>query len=153
MGSRFSDSPSKEGIARGLVAGAVAGVVSGVPSTTYALVRGRDPLAATVAAGALMFPGGRRLEPLLAAGLVAHAGISLGWGVVLSLTLPRRHTIAAGIAAGSLIAALDLGLIGRRIPAIAALETGPQIADHLVYGAVTGAVLERLRLSRGPRTA
>jgi hypothetical protein len=82
---------------------------------------------------------------LLPAGAIAHAAISLGWGVVLSMTLPRRHTAGAGAAAGALIAAFDLGLIGRGVPAIAALDPAPQVADHLAYGAVAGAILRRLR--------
>ncbi len=46
--------------------------------------------------------------------------------------------------AGALIAALDLGFIARRrFPAVAALPVGPQVADHLLYGALVGLVLDR----------
>ena len=35
-------------------------------------------------------------------------------------------------------AALDLGVVARRYPAIRALPQGPQWADHLLFGAVVG---------------
>jgi hypothetical protein len=47
------------------------------------------------------------------------------------------------MAAGAAIAALDLGLVARRFPAIRALPQAPQWADHLMFGAVLGAVLDR----------
>ena len=40
--------------------------------------------------------------------------------------------------AGLGIAALDLIVLGRRFPAIAALPQGPQWADHVAFGAVLG---------------
>jgi len=79
------------------------------------------------------------------AGGAAHVAISLGWGVVLSAALPRRHTVIAGAVAGVAIAALDLGVVGRRLPAIRALDWRPQLLDHLAYGAIVGAVLTRRR--------
>jgi hypothetical protein len=36
------------------------------------------------------------------------------------------------------IAALDLGFIGRRLPAIRWLAIAPQVADHLAFGMVVG---------------
>jgi len=47
---------------------------------------------------------------------------------------------AAMSAAGLAIAWLDLGIARRRFPAIAALRQGPQVADHVAFGAVVGAV-------------
>ena len=82
---------------------------------------------------------------LLVTGGLAHVVISLGWGLVLAALLPRRHTVAAGAVAGLGIAALDLGVIGRRLPSIRALDPGPQVLDHLAYGLVVGAVLSRRR--------
>jgi hypothetical protein len=84
----------------------------------------------------------------LAAGGVAHSVISLGWGLVLARLLPRRRTVWWGGIAGLAIAALDLGVIGRRVPAIAALDQGPQVADHLAFGVVAGAVVSRRRRQR-----
>jgi len=127
------------GAIRGLAGGAVAAVVSGAPSTTAALVTGRDPFEAVRAAGSLVG------SPTLRAGTAVHTVVSLGWGVVLAATLPRRHTAVWGLAAGGAIALLDLGLVGRRFPRIRALSVIPQVADHLAYGAVVGAVVGRLR--------
>jgi hypothetical protein len=122
-------------VARGLGAGAVAAVLSGAPSTTVALVTGRDPLEAIRAAGSLVG------SPNLRAGLVVHAAVSLGWGVVLAAALPRRRPALWGAAGGGVIALLDLGLVGRRYPRIRALPIVPQVADHVVYGAMVGIVL------------
>jgi hypothetical protein len=58
--------------------------------------------------------------------------------------LPRRGPLT-GLAAGLAIAALDLGLIGRRIPAIRALPQPRQWADHAAYGLVVGQWLRRRR--------
>jgi len=147
----------------GLVAGAVAGVVSGLPSTVAALRHRSGPLAATRAAGTLL---GR---PSVSAGTVVHTALSLGWGVALSVVWPGPAVRAAtgtlreaapaartpgggvpipaaraalwGMVAGAAIAAVDLGVVGRRLPAIRALPALPQWLDHLAFGAVVGWVL------------
>jgi hypothetical protein len=77
----------------------------------------------------------------LVAGAVAHVGVSTVWGLALGYGLPRHHTVAWGALAGLGIAALDLGVIGRRFPAIAALAQVPQWADHVAFGAAVGALL------------
>ena len=104
----------------GLAAGAVAAVLSGVPSTVHALVTGRDPLEATLAAGTVVLPEETRPERLLAAAVPVHLALSLGWTL-----------------------ALDLGVVGRRIPRVRALPLGGQLADHVAYGVVVAAVLRR----------
>lgn len=124
----------------GARAGAVAGVVGGLPSTAHALLSGRDPLEAVRAAGSLVGC------PTVAAGALVHGAVSLGWAVVMSLSLPRRRAAGWGAAAGLAIAALDLGVVGRRLPRIRALPMLPQVVDHVVYGATVGTVLERRRL-------
>ena len=131
----------------GLVAGAVAGALSGVPSTVWTLARGGRLLESTEAAGTIVMPD--RVPPalLLVSGAVTHAAISLGWGVVLRAVLPRRPSLTAGAAAGLAIAALDLGVVGRRIPRVRALEPLPQVLDHMAFGVVVAAVL-RLRRRR-----
>jgi hypothetical protein len=58
--------------------------------------------------------------------------------------------VAVGLAGGAAIAAVDLGLLahgplGRRWPLIRALPVGPQVADHLAFGAIAGAVLDLRR--------
>jgi hypothetical protein len=119
-----------------LVATAVAAIVSGAPSTAHSLCTSTSVLTATRAAGSLL---GRASVPR---GLVAHAVLSLSWGVVLTRVLPRGNRAVMGAFAGAAIAALDLGVIGRRVPAIRALPQVPQWLDHVVFGAVFGAVLD-----------
>jgi hypothetical protein len=130
-----------------LAAGTVAAVVSGAPSTLHAWLTGRDPLDAALAAGTLLLAHERRPARLLAAAAVAHVGLSLGWAVVLARVLPRRRTAtaAAAVAAGLAIAALDLGLVGRRFPRIRALPLLPQVLDHVAYALTVAAVLGRRR--------
>jgi hypothetical protein len=122
-------------------AGVFAAVVSGAPSTLHALATGGDPLAATEAAGSLVLPSERRRARLLVAAVPVHLGISVGWAIVLAAVLPRRRTVLAGAAAGLAIAALDLGVIGRRFPRIRRLPLGPQLADHVAFGAAVGIAL------------
>jgi hypothetical protein len=128
----------------GLVAGAVAAVVSGAPSTLHAFATRSDPLEATLAAGTLLAPRERRPLPLLLAATVAHLTLSFGWALLLAAILPRRRTVTYATLAGLAIAALDLGVVGRRYPRIRALPVLPQVLDHVAYGATVGAVL-RLR--------
>ena len=132
-------------ITDGIAAGGVAAVLSGIPSSVIAMARGDDPLEATAAAGSILVSDESGTLLRLAAAVPVHVAISLGWGVILSALLPRRATIAWGAAAGLCIAALDLGVVGRRFGSIAALPLGPQIADHIAYGAVVGAVLRKRR--------
>jgi hypothetical protein len=130
-----------------VAAGLVAAAASGIPSTAHALLTGRDPLEATLAAGSILLPDEeRRLRLLLAAGVV-HLTLSLGWAAVLARVLPPRRTVAWGAASGLAIAALDLGLVGRRLPRVRALPLAPQVADHVAFGALVGAVLVRCRVS------
>ena len=125
-------------VADGLWAGAVAAIVSGAPSTVAAVVEHRSGLEASRAAGTLLG------APTLPRAIVAHGVVALAWGIVLSAALPRDHRLATGTAAGAAIAALDLGAVApRSFPAVAALPVLPQLADHLLYGAVVGMVLER----------
>ena len=129
----------------GLAAGAVAAVVSGAPSTSWALAAGGDPLRPTLAAGSILLPRERRRGRLLAAAIPVHLGLSIGWALVLSLVLPRGRAVSAGTAAGLVIAAFDLGVVGRLFPRVRALPLAPQLADHLLYGATVGLVLNRRR--------
>jgi hypothetical protein len=130
-----------ETVRNGLIAVTVAATVSGAPSTIYALLTGDSVLTATRAAGTLL---GRAS---VARGLVAHVGLSLSWGAVLARVLPARHRAVSGLLAGAAIAALDLDVVGRRFPAIRALPQLPQWADHLVFGAVFGALLDARSVS------
>jgi hypothetical protein len=142
--------PDEASVADAVVAGSIAAVASGVPSTAHALLAGHNPLEASLAAGTLLLPHEQRGARLLAAAMLAHGLLSLGWAGVLALLLPRRRTVAAAPLAGLAIAALDLGVVGRRLPRIRALPLLPQLLDHVAY-AVTVAVV--LRVRRGRRGA
>ena len=120
-------------------------MVSGAPSTLYAVAAGRDPLEASLAAGSLLLPGEDRRGRLLLAAIPVHLTVSLAWAVVLAALLPPRRPVALGAVAGLAIAAIDLGLVGRRFRRIRALPLLPQLADHVAYGATVGAVLARCR--------
>jgi hypothetical protein len=137
-----------------LMAGLLAAAGSGVPSTAVAVARGEDVLEAARAAGAIVLRGDHGTPALIAAAVPVHLALSVGWAAVLARVLPRRRTAAAGAVAGLAIAALDLGLIGRRIAAIRELPQPRQWADHVAYGAIVGAVLSCRRRAgggRGPR--
>lgn len=128
-----------------LAAALVAGVVSGAPSTLWALRRGDDLLASSRAAGALLIGARRPAAVRLAAAAPVHAALSLGWSAALARVLPDRREPAWGALGGAAIAALDLGVIGRRVPAIAELPQVPQWADHIAFGLAVGVVLRRRR--------
>ena len=129
---------------RVLEAGLAGAVLSGVPSTAVALWRGEDVLDGARAAGRIVLPRETRTPVLLAAAIPVHLGLSLGWAAVLDAI---HAGPLGGLAAGMGIAALDLGVIGRRIPAIRELPQPRQWADHAAYGLVAGACL---RVRRGP---
>lgn len=124
------------------MAALAAGVLSGAPSTAWSLATGHDVLAATRAAGTLL-PGRRRRGGILA-GLVAHAALTAFWTAVLSAVVrpgSRWRGAGQGAVAGLAIAAVDLGVVGRWYPAVRALPSAPQVADHVAFGVVAGAIL------------
>jgi hypothetical protein len=126
---------------RALHAGLVAAAVSGAPSTLITLARREDVLMGARGAGTLLLPHERRTLPLLAAAVPVHLALSVGWAAVLDRTLPRGREPVTGILGGLAIAALDLGVIGRRLPTIRSLPQGRQWADHAAYGLAVGVVL------------
>ena len=123
-----------------MFAAACAAVLGGAPSTLHALATGRDPLEATKAAGSILLTQETRTLRLIAAAVPLHVALSLGWAIAFERAGIRGA--ARGAAAGLGIAVLDLG-VGRRFPRVRALRLVPQVADHLVYGAVAGSVLAR----------
>jgi hypothetical protein len=143
MRTRHSAPPSVFGDV--LRAGLPAALFSGLPSTAYAVLHGRDPLEATVAAGSILLPVERRRGRLLMAAIPVHLTLSAVWTAAIAVVLPCRRPLAEGTLAGLAIAALDLGVIGRRFPRIKALQTGLQIADHMAFGIIAAAVLARQR--------
>ncbi|MDX6677007.1 MAG: hypothetical protein QOE31_1059 [Solirubrobacteraceae bacterium] len=139
---------ASEVVGDAVAAGAAAALLSGVPSTLHAIVTQVDPLEASLAAGTLLLGDERRPSRLLPAALVAHGALSLGWALVLAAALPRRRTAAWAVLGGLAIAALDLGVVGRRFPRIRALALAPQVLDHVAYGATVGCIVSRRRARR-----
>lgn len=127
------------------VAGGLAAAVGGLPSTLYALGRGKNPLEASLAAGTILLPHDRRQTRLLLSAAAAHATLSLTWATVLATALPSRRRYATATLAALAIAALDLGVIGRRYPRVRALPALPQVADHLAYAWTVTMVLDHRR--------
>jgi len=117
-----------------------AAALSGIPSTVHALATGRDPFEAARAAGTVLLRDETSPERLLAAAVPVHLAISLGW----TLALDRAGVRGAlrGSIAGLAIAALDLGIAAQRFPRIRQLPLGPQLADHAVFGAIAGRLLQ-----------
>jgi hypothetical protein len=132
-----------------LKAAILAGAFSGIPSTAWCLVRRRDPLEATMAAGAILLPNEARRGRLLLAAVPVHGSLSLAWTLALSAILPTKGTVISGAFAGLGIAAVDLGVLSRFFPSVQALPLGPQVADHLAFGALAGAVIRHSRLLAG----
>ena len=126
-------------------AGLAGAAVSGLPSTVITLARRESLLDGVRAAGAIVLPGETRTPVLLAAAVPVHLGLSLGWAAVIA-RLPRQGAMF-GVLAGLAIAAIDLGVIGRRIPAIRALPQKRQWADHVAYGLSVSFVLKRTHRS------
>jgi hypothetical protein len=124
-------------------AGLAGAALSGVPSTVVTLLKREDLLDGARAAGKILLPREERTAVLLAAAVPVHLALSVGWAAAIA-ALPRRNALT-GLAAGLAIAALDLELIGRRIPAIRALPQPRQWADHAAYGLVVGQWLRRRR--------
>ena len=124
----------------------VAAAVSGAPSTLVTLAKGEDVLIGARGAGAIVLPRGRADARAARRGRArCTSRCRVGWAFVLDRILPRGAELAGGLAGGLAIAALDLGVIGRRIPAVRKLPQGRQWADHVAYGLTVGAVLRARR--------
>ncbi|MDQ1395534.1 MAG: hypothetical protein QOG64_793 [Acidimicrobiaceae bacterium] len=127
------------------MAGSVGAIASGGQNTLWSLARRENLLVSTAAIGAAVLPNHSPRPVLLAAGVAGHGAISWTWSILLARLLPRRPSLAAGAAAGLAIAALDLGIIGRRLPSIRGLAPIPQVLDHVAYGVTVAAVLRVMR--------
>jgi hypothetical protein len=125
---------------------AVAAALSGAPSTMDAFRRQRDPRSvmtyvrdATCSVGTLVPPG----RPGFIRGALLHVGISVLCGEGLARTLPESRSVIWGAGAGLAIGVINVGVIGRRFPAIAALPLVPQLADNVAFGALFAFVVDR----------
>jgi hypothetical protein len=127
-------------------AAAIAALFSGGPSTVWALLTDGDLLEPSLAAGALLLPDASDRRRLLVAAGCAHVGLSFGWAAGLSVVLPRRRSVVWGALAGLAIAAIDLGAAhlssNSRFDRVRTLPVGPQIADHVAFGAIVAATLD-----------
>jgi hypothetical protein len=128
-----------------MLAGLVAAAASGIPSTVWTLARRGDVLEGARAAGALVLPNERDERLLLLAAVPVHLALSIGWALVLQALIPRRREPLYGTLGGLAIAVVDLGVIGRRFPAIRALDQPPQWLDHAAFGLTVGLVLRQQR--------
>jgi hypothetical protein len=133
-----------------VAAGLAGAVCSAIPSTAGRW-RGDDVLDGARAAGAMLLRHERRTAVLSIAAVPVHLALSLGWAGVMVVALPRRAEPAWAVVAGLAIAALDLSVIGRRIPAIRTLPQGRQWADHVAYGLAVRLVLQTRRSGGGRR--
>jgi hypothetical protein len=132
---------------RRIVEGTVAAAMfSGAPSTLHALLSkgsvraaGAYVLDATRSIGTLVPPG----RPGLVRGAVLHMAISAACAEALARALPERRSAAWGAAAGLAIGVVNVGMIGRRFPAIRALPLLPQLADHVAFGALFAVMADR----------
>lgn len=116
---------------------------SGLPSTLYAAWTGADLLEATRAAGAMLVHGPASTAMLVGAAAIVHPLVSLFWTAVFGRLLPRRHTAAWAVLGAAAVAVLDLRVIAPlAFPSVATLAVGPQVADHLMWGALLGGVLQ-----------
>jgi hypothetical protein len=133
----------------------LAATLSGPPSTIHAFIKGRGLRSAAVyvydatrAAGTLVPPGRRSFGR----GVVAHLAISMLCGEALARTLPPDHPAEWGAAAGLAIGVVNVGLVGRCLPAIHGLPLLPQLADNMMFGTVFAVTLDRRgRRRRGQR--
>jgi hypothetical protein len=124
----------------------VAAALSGAPSTLEAFRRQRDLRSvvaylwdATCAVGTLVPPG----RPGFIRGALLHVGISVLCGEGLARTMPESHSVIWGAGTGLVIGVINVGVIGRRFPAIAALPLVPQLADNVAFAALFAFVVDR----------
>jgi hypothetical protein len=94
---------------------------------------------ATCSVGTLVPPG----RPAFIRGALLHVGISVLCGEGLARTLPESRSVIWGAGAGLAIGVINVGVIGRRFPAIAALPLVPQLADNVAFGALFAFVVDR----------
>jgi hypothetical protein len=132
----------------GVFAALFAGLLSGVPSTLYAVLTRTSVLHAISAAGGILLGSAAPQSQTLFAGALVHGFLSLFWGVVLGVVLPRRATVLWGGVAAVAIAVLDLLIIGRMFASINALPFLPQLFDHIVFGIVAAIVISQRRKAR-----
>ena len=84
-------------------------------------------------------------RPSVVGGLAVHGVLSLFWAIGIAAVVGERLRLRDGAAVGLAIGVCDLGLIGRHVDAIRNLPQLPQYLDHIAFGIVVIAVLQRGR--------
>jgi hypothetical protein len=94
---------------------------------------------ATCAVGTLVPPG----RPDFRRGALLHVCISVLCAEGLARTVPEANSVIWGAGAGLAIGVINVGVIGRRFPAIAALPLVPQLVDNVAFGALFALIVDR----------
>jgi hypothetical protein len=146
----------------GLLGGAVGGLLMPVPALLWSLATGRGLWYPVNLLAGLVVPElpaaelSRFHADWLAAGVVIHAVLSLGFGVVYALALPRLPPISGPIAWGALVlplvwTAFSYGLMGIANPVLQQGVDWPWfVVSQFVFGVAAAAVVARSELIHIP---
>ena len=120
----------------------IAAFLSGIPSTALAYFTGKDMLEATRAAGEMLVAADSSPLQLAMAATAVHGSLTIFWGSVLTLYVPRKHAISCSCIAMILVGIFNLCVVAPRFfPSVAALQFWPQMMDHANLGLCYGIVL------------
>ncbi len=146
---------NKSIIGAGTGAGIIGGIVMAAFAMMYAGAMGMGfwtPLrliaASTNGVDALIGGGG-----ILLWGLMIHMVTAAVWGVIFAVVLPRRTSAGAGFGWGigfgivvwAVMTFIGLPLVNSTMQARISLMQGSWFIEHLLYGAVTGALIPAFR--------
>lgn len=132
---------------RVLTTAVLAGTAGSIPSTLLALATGGDWMAPVNAVAAMAGAQHLALLPRLCAAAGVHFAISAVWVWLLFALLPGHRTVIWAMAAGIMVAAVDLLILAPLFFAgVASLPLFPQFVDHIVWGATAGALVKRRAL-------
>ncbi len=140
-------------LVRGAIGGLVAGVAFAMATMIWTALQGPGPLAAFTMIASLPF-GGAEPQPLTATTIILggliHMVLSVTYGAVFALLLPRRISGAAAYAVG---AVFGLALYIVNFPILANLafpvflmaHQGFEVAVHLLFGVLLVPFLRPVR--------
>jgi hypothetical protein len=149
----------------GLLGGAVGGLLMPVPALLWSLATGRGLWYPVNLLAGLVVPGMDELPTAeltrfhadwLAAGVVIHAVLSLGFGVAYALALPRLPPISGPTAWGALVlplvwTAFSYGLMGIANPVLQQRVDWPWfVVSQFVFGVAAALVVARSELIHIP---